>query len=158
MSGIKGVLLAIDLATRKRDQASQDLLQVRQTHLVAQDQMAQLETYAGETASRWASASQISTTPELMRHHYQFLGRLQHAIDLQRTVLAASTDKVELAKRVVLDAEFRLISLKQVLKKKQADLAVLQVRREQKQMDEFAALSGSQARTGHITAENGHEY
>ena len=44
------------------------------------------------------------------------------------------------AKRLVLEAEFRLASLKQVLKKKQAGLALLQTRREQKQMDEFAAL------------------
>lgn len=157
MSALKSILLAIDLASRKRDQASQGLQRAQQGHLFAQDQMAQLESYAAETAARWAAASQLSTTAELMRHHYQFMDRLQHAIGLQSGVLETTGAKVELARRVVLEAEFRLISLKQVLKKKQVDLAVLQLRREQKQMDEFAALSGSQARAGHA-AENGHGY
>jgi len=55
-------------------------------------------------------------------------------------VLANESRKLEHAKRLVLEAEFRLLSLQQVLKRKQADLALIQSRREQKQMDEFAAL------------------
>lgn len=157
MSGLKSVLLAIDLASRQRDQAGQGWVQAQQAHLFAQDQMAQLETYAAETGARWTSAAQVSTTPELMRHHYQFMDRLQHAIGLQSGVLETTSGKVELAQRVLLEAEFRLITLKQVLKKKQADLAVLQNRREQRQMDEFAALRGSRSNAGHA-AGSGHEH
>jgi flagellar FliJ protein len=80
-----------------------------------------------------------------MRHHYQFMDRLTHAIGLQQGVLANALDKTDDAKKLVLEAEFRLTSLKQVLKKKQVTLAVCQYRREQKQTDEFAASRGSQA-------------
>ncbi|MEI8170801.1 MAG: flagellar export protein FliJ [Rhodoferax sp.] len=140
MSAIKSFLLAIDMATLKRDQANQGLMRAQNAYLFAQDQMSQLETYAAETESRWTAAAQISTSPEMMKHHYQFMGRLHHAISLQTEALGNEHRKVDLAKRVVLQAEFRLVSLKQVLAKKQAGLDVLLARREQKQMDEFAAM------------------
>lgn len=146
MSAVKSLLLAIDLATRTRDQLAQNLMRVQSGHLFAQDQMSQLEIYAAETASKWTTAAQIGTTPELMRHHYQFLDRLHHAIGLQQGVLANEGRKVDHAKRLVLEAEFRLVSLKQVLKKKQAGLALIQTRREQKQMDEFASLQTRRAK------------
>lgn len=153
MSGVRSFLLAIEMATRKRDQASQDSMHAQSSHLFAQDQMAQLETYAAETESRWTAAAQTRTTPELMRHHYQFMARLHHAVDLQKGVLENENRKVDAAKKLVLDAEFRLISLKQVLKKKQTDIAILQTRREQKQMDEFAALRSGQLTTGYFSGE-----
>jgi flagellar FliJ protein len=153
MSVIKSFLLAIDMATRKRDQASQGLMHAKNAYLFAQDQMAQLETYAGETEARWTAAAQISTSPELMRHHYQFMGRLHHAIELQKVALENERRKVELAKRFVLESEYRLISLKQVLEKKRAGLAVLQTRREQKQMDEFAAMRSRQLTVEYSSGE-----
>lgn len=139
MSAIKSFLLAIEMATRQRDQANQGLMHVQKSYVFAQDQMNQLETYANETESRWTTAAQNSTSMEMLRHHYQFMGRLQHAMSLQQEVLASESRKMAQAKKVVLEAEFRLVSLKQVLEKKQAGLALVQARREQKQMDEFAS-------------------
>lgn len=153
MSAVSSVLLAIDVATRKRDQAMQDLMQAQSKLAHAQGQMEQLETYGVETESRWLNAAQTSTTPELMRHHYQFMDRLTHAIGLQQGVLVNALDKTNEAKKLVLEAEFRLTSLKQVLKKKQANLAVCQNRREQKQTDEFASSRGSQALATYFSGE-----
>jgi flagellar FliJ protein len=145
MSALKSFKLAIDLTTRKRDQASQDLMLVQRAHSFAQDQQSQLEIYAHETSAKWSAAAQTGTTTELMRHHYQFMDRLQHAIGLQGGVIESSLRKLEAARRVVLEAEFRLAGLTQVLKKKQAVIDVFQSRREQKQMDEFASLRSGQA-------------
>lgn len=153
MSAVKSVLLAIEVATGKREQVAKGLLHVLRTHTFAQDQMAQLESYASETEARWAAAARISTTPELMRHHYQFMDRLHHAIGLQIGVLENTARNVELAKRLLLEAEFRLASLKQVLKKKQADMRFLQTRREQKQMDEFAAQRSGRAAHTNVNGE-----
>ena len=158
MSALKSVLLAIDLATAQRDQMAQDLMNAQQDHQFAQDQMAQLQTYALETESRWTARAQIGTTPEVMRHHYQFMDRLQHAVGLQSGALENTGHKAEMAKKCVLEAEFRLVSLKQVLKKKQSDLLLLQSRREQKQMDEFASLSSSRAGAGYAAEAVSHEH
>ena len=153
MGAIKSFILAIDLATRQRDKVSQGLSHAQNSYLFAQDQLAQLETYAAETEAKWVAAAQISTSPELLRHHYQFMGRLDHAIGLQKQALGNETQKVARAKQVVLEAEFRLVGLNQVLKKKQADLALVQARREQKQMDEFATMRGNQLTGSYFSGE-----
>lgn len=140
MSILNSLSLAIDLATRKRDQAMVVLQHLQRTHEANQNQMEQLEGYAGETELRWAVSSGAGSTPELMGHHYQFMARLHQAITLQRDVLTGSAQKVETARRLTVDSELRLASLRLALKKKQADFARLQGRREQSQMDEFAAL------------------
>lgn len=153
MSAVKSLLLAIDVATRNRDQAGQGLMHVQNAYLFAQDQMTQLAVYAAETESRWMAATQISTTPELMGHHYQFMGRLHHAIGMQKDILENASRKVDVAKRLVLEAEFRLVSLNRILKRKQTDMALVQARREQKQMDEFAAMQSRQSMGGHFSGE-----
>ena len=140
MSAVKSVLLAIVVATRKRDQAGRVLMQVQRAWAFAQDQLNQLESSAAETDVRWMAAAQVGATTELIRHHYQFMDRLQHAIGLQKGAVDSACQRVDAAKQLVIEAEFRLAGLKQVLKKKQADIALLETRRDQKQMDEFAAL------------------
>ena len=140
MSGLKSVLLAIQVATLRRDQAAAVLQQMQQSQAFAQEQMSQLQTYADETEARWAKAAQISVTTEMMRHHYQFMDRLHQAVVLQENVLGQWGSKVDRARKHWLETEFRVTSLKQVLKNKEAELAVVQGRREQKEMDEFAAM------------------
>jgi flagellar FliJ protein len=139
MAALKSITLAIDLATVKRDQAMAQLKKTLQAQAFAQSQMDQLQQYSQETELRWMQNAQKSTTPELMHHHYQFMERLNQAIALQDGVLVNTGQRVDAAKQVVLQTEFRLASLKQVLASRQADMAKALERREQKQMDEFAA-------------------
>ncbi|MBK9238281.1 MAG: flagellar export protein FliJ [Rhodoferax sp.] len=140
MTAVASVQLATDLAARRRDEAGLDLARVQRGQRFAQDQLEQLDAYAAETLARWSASAQVSATPELMRHHYQFMERLHHAIGLQRGVVAKAALEVEAANLVLLQAEFRLAALKQVLARKQAEAVARQAKREQKQMDEFAAL------------------
>lgn len=140
MPQFRSLQLAIDLAVTKRDQALSEMNKQRQALAFAHDQMNQLQQYSDETEKRWTTNAQISTTPELLHHHYQFMGRLQHAISLQNNVLSASEDRVKLAQQQLLQAEFRIASLKQVLIKRQAEVEKRLQRRDQKQMDEFAAM------------------
>lgn len=139
MSTLKTLLLAVDLAARKRDAAIQDLAQSEQAMAAAQGQMDQLEGYAKETETRWTVHGQISTTPELMRHHYQFMDRLSHAMVLQQHVLRDRATRVEASRAGVLQAELRLASLKKVSERKREALSREQGRREQRETDETAA-------------------
>lgn len=147
MTAIKSLALAIEVATQKRDQAGKQLVQAQRAYLSAEGQLDQLRTYAEETAAKWAAGARALTSAELLRHHYQFMERLQEAIDLQSTTLQEQGRRVEMAKKIVLDAELRLAGLKQVLKKKQADRARLQARREQRQTDEMAGAMHRRAVT-----------
>jgi flagellar FliJ protein len=140
MAALKSLLLAIDLAVFKRDQALASLQKTVQAAAFAQEQMHQLKQYAQETEQRWIQGAQVSTSPELLHHHYQFMARLNQAIALQEGVLISTGQRVDAAKKVVLATEFRLASFKQLLAGRQAALAKAQQRQEQKQMDEFANL------------------
>jgi flagellar FliJ protein len=145
MSALKSIALAIEVATQKRDQAGKYLVQAQRACMFAQNQLDQLESYAADSEARWTVSAQISMTPELLRHQYQFMGRLRHAISLQMSVMADLEFQLDAAKKRTLDAEFRLAGLQKVVKKKQADVALKLNRREQKQMDEFAAMQFARA-------------
>jgi flagellar FliJ protein len=140
MTQFHGLVLAIDLAVAKRDHVLAELNRRLQAHAFAQSQLDQLRQYADETELRWAQAAQKSTTPELLHHHYQFMGRLQQAIELQQGVLASCLGQLTSAQQTMLQAEFRLAGLKQVLSKRRQEQTKIEQRRDQKQMDEFAAM------------------
>jgi len=140
MSALKSVALAIVVATRQRDEVGKQLVQAQRACQFAQGQLDQLESYAADSESRWMASAQIAMSPELLQHHYQFMVRLRHAIGLQDGVMGDLKHQLDVAKKLTLDAEFRLAGLQQVMKRKRADLAIVMARREQKQMDEFTAM------------------
>lgn len=140
MSLLRTLDLAIDVATLKRDDASKALGVAQQAEIAAQNQLQQLETYALETDIRWATQGKLCAVPELMRHHYQFVERLHHAIQMQKDILRQHAVVVENARKVLMQAEMRVATLKQVRAKKQAAVTLVQNRREQKQMDEIASV------------------
>jgi flagellar protein FliJ len=156
MPKFRSLRLAIDLAISNRDQALAVLQTQRHNHAFAQSQMDQLQQYATETEQRWTVGAQKSTTPELLHHHYQFMARLQQAVVLQQGALATSASKVQAAEQHLLQAEFRIASLKLVLAKRQGELATTQQRQEQKQMDEFASMQT--LRQVRLKLENSHEH
>lgn len=139
MSELRGVLLAIDLATRKRDALRQALAHEHATVGRAYEQMNQLEGYAGETDARWINGSAGAVSNELIQHHYQFMARLQHAIGLQRTAISNAEQQQERVRLQLVEAEVRLSGLNQILESRQKTIELRVKRREQKQTDEFAA-------------------
>ena len=140
MSSLNALKVAVEVATRQRDaarQALQDTLRIQQA---GQAQLDQLASYAQETQPRWGLNAGTVVQPEVMFHHYQFMDRLEHAIGLQTGAVGEQAQRVERARRALLDTELRLASLQKVVERKQHEQAVAQMRREQKQTDERAAL------------------
>jgi len=133
MSTMKSIMLAIDGAIRARDQAASNLAKIQLTVGSAQGQLDQLENYASDTECRWSDSSARHTTTELMRHHYQFLDRLHG-------VIQSLMSQVDEARTTLLRLELRLAGLKKLEAKQRVSQNALNSRREQIQMDEFAAL------------------
>lgn len=145
---MKTVRVAIALATDQRDQQLSLVVQARQASQFALDQMLQLQSYAADTETRWSALARVQANAELMRHNHHFMARLHQAIGLQRLTLAALEDELRAAGKRLLTADLRLASLKQLMEKRQGAAAKLMARREQKQMDEFAALQHRNVRSG----------
>ncbi|MFO6421736.1 flagellar export protein FliJ [Hylemonella sp. W303a] len=135
---LSSLQLAIEMATRARDEADQALQHALRVLQNAQAQMAQLSGYADETDLRWATANASALNGELMMHHRNFMGRLREAIQMQEGVLRNLERQVEVARQRRVQREVKLKSFEQLLEKRLRERAVLAARREQKQMDEFA--------------------
>ncbi len=138
MSAMNGLQIAADLALAGRDAATQALAQARQVWRAAKVQLDQLESYAQECTTRWATQS-LQCTPEIMRHHYQFMARLDHAIGLQIGIAGEYGARVEREAVALRAAEARLESLRQLVLAREREQRVLLGRREQKSCDEQAA-------------------
>ena len=147
-SSLQSFIVAIQLAERRRDAARQAVSNLQNARVAAQGQLDQLQGYAQETQGRWGASEGRVMQPVVLQHHHQFMGRLEHAIGLQGQVVRTQDQRVAGARQTLLQAELRLASLRKVLERRQAELALAQQRREQKATDERAALrlAGATAR------------
>lgn len=139
-SSLQSFIVAIQLAERRRDAARQTVSNLQNARAAAQGQLDQLQGYAQETQGRWGASEGRVMQPVVLQHHHQFMGRLEHAIGLQGQVVRTQDQRVAGARQTLLQAELRLASLRKVLERRQAELALAQQRREQKATDERAAL------------------
>lgn len=140
MSSLNALMVAIDAAMRKRDEARQALQARAQAAQSAQAQMDQLQDYAAQMQQRWGAQENLAVQPEVMYHQYQFMERLSHAMGLQTKVIADHSIRVETAQKALMACELRVTSLQKVVAARRRDISLAQMRREQKQTDERAAL------------------
>lgn len=140
MSKFRALELAIDQATRQRDDEARKHAQAQRTLQYAHGQLSQLQNYAGDTDARWMGGHAVNLSAELIKHHYQFMDRLHGAIAQQQGVIANLERQLALAHQGLLKAEYRLAGIKQVLKTRRAAQQVELQRREQRVTDEFAAM------------------
>ncbi len=140
MSKFHAIELAITVASRRRDALAKDYAQAIRNLDFGKGQLAQLEGYAADTDARWVGSHQSALSGELVRHHYQFVDRLQQAVQMQHSAIGSLEGQCEAARQALLQAEFRLAGLQQVLDRRMAAAQLAQHRREQRATDEFAAL------------------
>ncbi len=139
MRTLNGLQLALELATRQRDDAGQALAQAVRRFEHAQLQMEQLRSYAADTSARWSVASQTSASPQIVGHYYQFMERLDQTIEMQLGAVAEVQRQREAARQVLLEVEVRMAGLKRLLDKRRGEQARMQEQRAQRQSDELAA-------------------
>jgi flagellar FliJ protein len=140
MSSLNALMIAIEMAARKRDEARQLLRERLRAYDAAKSQKEQLDSYCLEMQQRWGAQEGSAMKPEVMFHHRQFMERLEHAIQLQTKVVADQSIRLETAQKALMATELRLTSLNKVVETRRRDMALAQMRREQKQTDERAAL------------------
>ncbi len=139
MTGSGGLTVAVELATRRRDEAGQALAQVLRRHEHALQQLDQLSSYAADTQGRWSVSAQTHTSPQIVGHYYQFMARLDQTIVLQQGVIDEADRQCQAARKVLMQAEVYLAGLKRLLEQRRQEHARLVARREQKLSDEFAS-------------------
>jgi flagellar FliJ protein len=141
MSKFRALELAIEQATQARDAQARRSAQAQRGLEHGSGQLSQLQNYSADTDARWIGGHAVNLSVELIKHHYQFMDRLQNAITLQQDVITKLERQALSAHQLLLQAEYRLAGFKQLLKTRRAALDVVQQRREQRATDEFAAMS-----------------
>lgn len=149
MARTNALAVAVELATRQRDEARRVLQDALGAQQAAQEQLQVLHNYAQETENRWGVRAEVQRAPEVLFHHYQFMGRLQHAAGLQSGVVGDHAARVDHARHKCLEAEVRLASLQKLLDKRRLEAEQAHWRREQKQTDERAAQQHLRTHSGH---------
>ena len=140
MSKFRALELAIDQATRQRDAQARKQAQAQRGLQFAQEQLAQLENYSKDIDTRWIDGRAVNLSGELIKHHYQFMERLQGAVTLQQGVVENLESQLGVVHQAVLQAEYRLAGIQSVLKARLGALGLVQQRRDQRVTDEFAAM------------------
>ena len=139
MSNLQTLQKVVELATKRRDDALTALGQAQRELQAAQDQMNQLRTYADEALSRWAARSTGGgVDANLLHHHRQFMEKITHAIEFQRTVQRSREDLVDKAQAQVYAAERDVAGLRKYAERKQQAIEHRQMRQDQKATDEMA--------------------
>jgi flagellar FliJ protein len=140
MPKFRALELAIEQATQQRDGQARKHAQAQRTLQFAHGQLDQLRNYSNDTDARWIGGHDLGLSVEMLKHHYQFMDRLQNAVNLQHGVIANLERQLAAAHQALLQAEYRLAGFKQLIKTRRAALDVVQQRREQRATDEFASM------------------
>ena len=151
MSELSGIVVAVEQAKRMRDQARQALAMAQQKLHQAQVQATQLESYAKETQTRWVTATNRPANAAVMQHYYQFMERLEQAVQLQQQVLCEATERVQSKLVELTQTETTLASRETLAASLRHQQVLRQARAEQKRTDELATAhygAGAKHRRG----------
>lgn len=138
MNQIRTIEKVVDLALQRRDQALAQLAQLQREMAQAQHQMEQLDNYAREAQERWHARSLQGVDANLLHHHRQFMFKIEHAMDFQRSVISSRQQQLDRAQAQVHEAERDLAGLRKYHERKQGEIHLRQQRQDQKAMDEMA--------------------
>lgn len=138
MTQLQTLHKVVELAEKRRDEALGALAQNRREFAAAQDQMDQLASYAQEAQARWTARSAVGVDAALLMHHRQFMHKIDHAMEFQRSVLSDRQQQIDRAQEQVHATERDLAGLRKFTERKQQAIDHKAQRQEQKQTDEMA--------------------
>ena len=131
--------MAIELATKQRDACQRKVAVLEKNLMSVNAQFEQLQSYAADKDCGWTNSESRGVSAEIVRHHYQFVARLQQAMGMQADVVTRVMAQVEAAKKALVAQEIRLDGLSKVFDRRLNAKAKLVLRRDQKITDEFAS-------------------
>jgi flagellar FliJ protein len=116
----------------------------------AQQQQADgLTTYRNEYCAKWSAQFQQAVQMEILRSYQGFLSRLDQAIGQQQSVVEHAGRMVEVQRQRLIEREIRVATVERLIKRREAMLARIADRRDQKNLDELAQrLSATRAHAG----------
>jgi flagellar FliJ protein len=135
------LIILRDLAQDAVEQAAQQLGQARQAQQAAEQQLAMLLNYQDEYRQKLNSTLSSGIGSASWQNYQQFIGTLEQAISQHRQQLLQWSEKVERAVKQWQDKQQRLNAFETLNTRALSAELILENKRDQKLMDEFAQRS-----------------
>jgi flagellar FliJ protein len=135
------LIILRDLAQDAVEQAAQQLGQARQAQQAAEQQLAMLLNYQDEYRQKLNSTLSSGMGSANWQNYQQFIGTLEQAISQHRQQLLQWSEKVERAVKQWQDKQQRLNAFETLNTRALSAELMLENKRDQKLMDEFAQRS-----------------
>lgn len=149
---MKRLALLKTLLEREQKRRDEQRASVRAAVANAQAQQQQadgLTTYRGDYCRKWSAQFQQAAQMEILRSYHGFLSRLDQAIAQQQSVLEHAGRMVEVQRQRLVEREIRVATVERLIARREALLARMADRRDQKNLDELAQrLSSTRANSG----------
>ena len=138
---MKRLALLKTLLEREQKRRDEQMAQVRNAVANAEAQQQQadgLTTYRSEYCQKWSAQFRQAAQMEILRSYQGFLSRLDQAITQQQSVTEHARRMVEAQRQRLVEREIRVATVERLIKRREALLAKVADRREQKDLDEMA--------------------
>ncbi len=140
------------LLERERKRRDEQMAQVRSAvaNVEAQQQQADgLTGYRTEYCQKWSAQFRQAAQIEILRSYHGFLARLDQAISQQESVVEHARRMVDVQRQRLIERGIRVATVERLIKRREALLAKVADRRDQKNLDELAQrLSSARAHSG----------
>ena len=149
---MKRLALLKTLLEREQKRRDEQLAAVRSAvaNVEAQQQQSDgLTGYRSEYCQKWSAQFQQAAQMEILRSYHGFLSRLDQAITQQKSVVEHAQRMVDAQRQRLVEREIRVATVERLIKRREALLARVADRRDQKNLDELAQrLSAARAQAG----------
>jgi flagellar protein FliJ len=149
---MKRLALLKTLLEREHKRRDEQMAAVRAAMANAEAQQQQadgLSTYRSEYCQKWSAQFRLAAPMEILRSYHGFLARLDQAISQQQSVLEHAGRMVDVQRQRLVEREIRVATVERLIKRREALLAKIADRRDQKNLDEMAQrVSSARAHSG----------
>ena len=138
---MKRLALLRTLLEREQKRRDEQMAAVRNAVANAEAQQQQadgLTGYRSEYCRKWSAQFQQAATIEILRSYQGFLSRLDQAIEQQQSVIEHAHRMVEAQRQRLIEREIRVKTVQRLIERREAVLAKVADRRDQKNLDELA--------------------
>jgi len=136
----------IDLAQRESDDRAKRLGVALKAVEDGEQKLQMLMGYRDDYANRLDAAQMAGITPFAYQNFVAFLGKLEQALDGQREVLKHARVKAEMERKGWQESERKRLSYRTLNERAAQQALAIEIKRDQKMMDDHAARTARRAR------------
>lgn len=145
---IPALLALLQQAEGERDAARAGMQRADEAARRARSQLDQLLTYRRDYEQRWTREFTQRSSIEIVRYYQGFMQRLTQAIEQQQHAAVHAGDQAQAARDALRERELRVASIRKLIERRERELQLAAARREQRGIDELAALAAWHQRDG----------